>query len=241
MSRTVSWIDLDTLGKMLDPPVRLVLAAYTLAYIKGQRGSNLRELSHITELNSPTISALLTKMESGQLGSAFEVKRDSAKGLIKIRRNNIPRILPKSQLNRKYLRRMHKAPGPFGKLYDIYFRAPAPKKRIFSRLETDDIKEVLVSFIPQVTEYLEKAPLQEYKFLKRITLIVIKNALVVVGRTTNLYSDVGFVNDKIMVLQNIGKQLEIAKACFGKIHRKRELIEELQNWQQKLQTIEVSV
>jgi len=240
MNETVSWINLDTLREMLDPPVKLVLAAYTLAYIKGQRGSNLGELSHVTELNPKAISALLTRMESGQLGSAFEVKRDSPKGLMKICLNNIRCILPKSQLSRKYLRRTPKASGPFGKLYCIYFRTPASQKQIFKRLETADIKEVLVNFIPQIIEYLEKAPLHQYKFLKRITLIVIKDALGVIRRITRLYGDVGFFEDKIVVLQNLGKQLEIAEACFGKIHRKRELIKGLQNWQQKLETIVVS-
>ena len=239
MSKTVLWINLDTFRKILGPSIKLVLASYTLVYIKGQRGSNLSELSYITELNSSIISDLLIKMKSGKLGPSLEVKQDSSKGLIKIRRNNIPCILPKSQLNRKYLRRIHKVSGPFGKLYGIYFQTPLSQDQNLTRLETADIKEILVSLIPKVIEYLEKASVRQYKFLKRIALIVVKNALAVVRRTTDLYCDIGFFDNKIVVLQNLGKQLEIAESCFVKIHRKRELIEELQSWHQKLQIIEV--
>jgi hypothetical protein len=240
MDRTASWINLNMLEKILDPSIKLVLASYTLQYIKGQRGSNLRELSFVTELNPPKVSTLLTKMKSGKLGSAFEVKQDFADGLVKIHRHKIPCILPKSQLSRKYLRIINKASGPYGKLYGVYFRTPLSQTQILTRVETADIKEVLASFIPQVIEYLEKAPLQQYKFLRRIALIVVKNALIVIRRIINLYSDVGFTDNRIVVLQNLEKLLEIAESCFGRIHRNRELIKELQSWHQKLQTIEVS-
>jgi len=181
-------------------------------------------------------------MKSGQLGSAFEVKRDFTKGLIKVHQNNIPCILPKSQLSKRYLRRIriNSISGPFGKLYCINFRTPLPQKQIFTRLEINNIKEVLVSFIPKIIEYLEKASLQQYKFLRHIALIVVKNALIVVRRVSDLYGDVEFVDSKIVALQNLGKHLEIVESCFEKIHRKRELIKGLQNWHQKLQTIEVS-
>lgn len=234
--------DWRKIKKRLDPLVRVLLASYALKYVKGGHGSNISELSFVTNLKSSKVSSLLKVMRSKQLVPVFEVKIDKSKGLVKNYQYyyRVPRVLPKNQLNRGYLRDINRSKGPFGKLYLVSLRADEEQKLVLKKLKTANLRDLLTSAIPLVIKYVKNCKTPEYKFIKLISQIAIRDAHIVVQRTANLYKDVGFVDNRVLALRHVEKALDNVEIGLEKIRRRRELINELECWQKRLETMVIS-
>lgn len=224
--------------KRLDPLIRVLLASYTLTFVKGGRGANISELSFVAGLKYSSVSVLLKAMKSNQLASVFEVKMDKTKGLVKnCQCHRVPRVLPKNQLNRSYLRNMSRSKGPLGKLYLISLCIHEKQELVLKKLKTENLKDLLMSAIPSVVEYLKNCETSKYKFIKLISQIAIRDAHTVVERTVNLYEDLKFMDNRVLVLRQMEKALDSVETGIEKIRRRRELINELECCQKRLQTM----
>lgn len=222
--------------KRLDPFVRLLVASYTLKYVKGGRGSNISELSFVTNLKSSKVSALLRMMGSKQLVAVLEVKIDISKGLAKNYQKNfrVHTVLPKSQLNRAYLRDVSRSRGSLGKLYLISLRTDESLVPVLEKLKTVDLRDLLRVVMPLVIKYLRNCNTFEYKLMKHAFKIAIRSAYIVVQRAADLYEDVGFVDDRVLVLRHMEKILDTVKTGSEKIRRRRELLNALECCQRDL-------
>lgn len=221
--------------KRLDPFIKILLASYALTFLKGGRGANINELSFVTELKCSRISALLKAVRTNNLALVLEVRQDKTAGLVKSGWHNcVPRVLPKNQLDRGLLRNMSRSRGPLGKLYLISLRDPERREPVLKELETATLTHLLVSTMPSIIEYLKRCKTTEYKFAKSIAKFAIRDARIVVQRTANLYDDIKFMDNRVSVLRYIEKVLGSVEIGMNKIRRRRELINELELWHEKL-------
>jgi hypothetical protein len=155
--------------KKLDPFIRILLASYGLTFLKGGRGANINELSFVTKLECSRISALLKAVRTNDLALILEVRQDKTAGLVKSRsRSRVPRVVPKNQLNKAFLRNMSRSSGPLGKLYLVSFRVLEKQAPLLKELETMTLMDLLVSTIPSIIEFLKGCKTTEYKFSKLI-------------------------------------------------------------------------
>lgn len=211
-----------------------------MTFVKGGRGANISELSFVTGLKSSKVSTSLKMMNSNELTSVFDVRTDEIEGLVKsCQRHDVARTLPKNQLTRHFLRNMYRNNGPLGKLYLVSLRVHEEQKGTIKKLETADLKDLLTFIIPTVVKYLKNCKTFEYKLIKLILQITIRAAHTAVERAANLYEDIESMDNRILVLRHMEKTLEGVETGMMKVRRRRELVDELECWHKKLETIAI--